>query len=54
MFIKNAGHVTKMSAMPIYGKKSFENLFLRNSRADFNETWHVASGTGVLQYVYNS
>ena len=41
----DAGHMTKMVAMPIYGKKNFKNLLLRNQRADFHETWYVASGT---------
>ena len=39
------GHMTKMAAMPIY--IPFKNLLLRNRRADFHETWHVASGTSV-------
>ena len=39
------GHMTKMAAMPIYGKKPFKNLLLQNQRADFHETWYVASGT---------
>ena len=38
------GHMTKMAAIPIYGKKPFKNL-LRNQQADFHETWYVASGT---------
>ena len=41
----DAGHMTKMAAMPIYGKKPFKNLLLRNQRTDFHETWYVASGT---------
>ena len=39
----DAGHMTKMAATPIYGKKPFKNL--RNRRADFHETWYVALGT---------
>ena len=31
--------------MLIYGKKPFKNLLLQNRRADFQETWYVASGT---------
>ena len=38
----DAGHMTKMTDMPIYGKK---NLLLRNQSNDFHETWYVASGT---------
>ena len=38
------GHMTKMAAMAIYMVKTFKNL-LQNRRADFHETWYVASGT---------
>ena len=41
----DVGHMTKMAAMLIYGKKPFKNLLLRNRQADFHETWYVASGT---------
>ena len=34
------GHITKMAAMPIYGK----NLLLQNQRADDLGTWYVALG----------
>ena len=44
MFINNLGHMAKMAVMPIHGKLL---------RTDFNETWHVASVTRVLQYIYN-
>ena len=44
MFINNPGHMTKMAAMPIYGKKTFKILLLLNQWADFNKTWHEASG----------
>ena len=30
----NAGHMTKMAAMPIYGK-----LLLKKCLTDFNESW---------------
>ena len=40
----NAGHITKMAAMPIYGKKNFKNLSW-NHWADFNETLYEASET---------
>ena len=36
------GHMTKMAAVPKYGK-NFKNLLLRNQRADDLETWHAAS-----------
>ena len=35
----DAGHMTKMDPMPIYGKKPFKNLPLWN---DFHKTWYVA------------
>ena len=35
------GHMTKMAAMPIYGKNSKKNL-LQNRWADSHETWYVA------------
>ena len=38
------GHMTKMAAMPIYGK----NLLLWNKKADDLETWYAASGVRVL------
>ena len=38
--IRGPGHMTKLAAMPIYGK----NLLLRNRWADLHETWYVASG----------
>ena len=41
MFINNPGHMTKMVAIPIYGKNP--------SKPDFKETWHVALSTRVLQ-----
>ena len=31
---KYFGHMTKMAAMPIYGKKPFKNLLLQNKKAD--------------------
>ena len=42
---RHLGHMTKMAATPIYGKKPFKNLLLQNRQADFHETWYVASGT---------
>ena len=39
MYINNLGHMTKMAAMPIYGK----NLQISSSLIDFNETWCEAS-----------
>ena len=50
--INGPGHMTKMAAMPIYGKKSLNNLLLQNRRADFHETWYVASGTPAHHNLY--
>ena len=36
-------HMTKMAAMPIYGK-TLKNLNLWNQTADDLETWYAASG----------
>ena len=38
------GHMTKMAAMSIYGKKPFKNLLLQNQKADDLGTWYVALG----------
>ena len=46
--------MTKMAAMPIYGKKPFKNLLLRNQGTDFKETWHEVWMTQVLQCVDKS
>ena len=32
------GHMTKLAAMPIYGKKTLKYLLLRNQKADDLET----------------
>ena len=44
-------HVTKMAAMPIYGK-NLKNLLLQNQKSYDLETWHVAPGTQALQSLY--
>ena len=51
VFIIGPGHMTKMAAMPIYGK-NLKNLLLQNRQADFHETWYVASGTPVHHSLY--
>ena len=51
VYINGPGHMTKMTAMPIY-RKTFKNLFLQNRRADFHETWYVASGTPAHHSLY--
>ena len=46
------GHMTKMAAMLIYGKKHNKNLLLRNQKADDLETWCAASGARVLPSLF--
>ena len=41
------GHMTKMAAMPIYGK-NLKKFLLRNQKADDLETWYALSGAQVL------
>ena len=52
VYINGPGHMTKMAATPIYGKKTFKNLLLQNQLADFHETWYVASGTPAHHILY--
>ena len=49
--INGPGHMTKLAATPIYGK-NLKNLLLQNQRADFHETWYVASGTPAHHSLY--
>ena len=42
---RDLDHMTKMAPTPIYSTKTLKNLLLQNWRADFHETWYVASGT---------
>ena len=44
------GQMTKMASSPIYGKKTFKNLFLLNQETDDLETWYTALGTQVHTY----
>ena len=41
----NAGHMTKMAAMLIYGKNTLKIFFSRNHWADFDYTLYEASET---------
>ena len=50
---KWSGHMTKMAAMPIYGK-NLKNQLLWNCWTDFNKAWYVASGTLVHHSLYKS
>ena len=43
VYINGLGHMTKMAAMPIYGK-NLKKLLLQNQKSYDLETWHVASG----------
>ena len=54
VYINGPGHMTKMAAMAINGKKNFKNLLLQNQKANDFETWCEASVTGALQSLYNS
>ena len=42
IYYYDADNMTKMAAMPIFGKKTFKTLFM-NQRADFKEKVHVCS-----------
>ena len=54
VYINNPGHMTKMAAISIYGKKPFKNCLLRNRWINFNKTLHVELWTRVLQCSINS
>ena len=45
------GHMTKMAAIPIYGK-NLKNLLLWNQKADDLETWYAPSGARVLPSLF--
>ena len=45
------GHMTKMAAMPIYGK-NLKNLFLRNQEAYYFELVYATSGARVLPSLF--
>ena len=47
----NSGHMTKVAAMPIYGK-NLKNLLLLIQKAHDLETWYATSGTQVLQNLF--
>ena len=51
VYINGPGHMTKMAAMPIYGK-TLKNLLLQNHKSYDLETWHVALGTQALLSLY--
>ena len=47
------GHMTKMTAMPIYDKNLKKNHLLWNQKADDLETWSASLGTRVLPSLFN-
>ena len=51
VYINGPGHMTKMSAMPMYGK-NLKNLLLQNQMSYDLETWHVELVTKALQSLY--
>ena len=51
IYINGPGYMTKMAAMPIYGK-NLKNFLLQNQRSYDLETWHIALMTQVLQSLY--
>ena len=51
VYINGPGHMTKMAAMPIYGK-NLKNLLLQNQKPYDLETLHVASRTQALQNLH--
>ena len=48
VYINGPGHMTKVAAMPIYGK-NLKNILLQNQKSYDHETWHVSLGTQALQ-----
>ena len=48
VYINGPGHMTKMAAMPIYGKNLRKSSSPEPEAYDL-ETWHVASRTQALQ-----
>ena len=53
MYINNLGHMTKMAAMPIYGK-TLQKSSSPEQVTDFKETMHEALMAKLLQCVYKS
>ena len=52
IYTKYFGHMTKVAAMPIYGKNPFKNLLLQNQEADDLGTWYVALGMWSLPSLF--
>ena len=49
--LHHARHMTKMAAMPIFGK-TFLKFLSRNQLANFDETWYEASETQTHYIVF--
>ena len=49
--LNGPGHMAKVAAMPIYGKKIL-NLLLRNQKANGLETWYATLGVQVLSSLF--
>ena len=45
------GHMSKIIAMPIYGKNLLATFHLRTRKAEDLETWYAALGTLALQFI---
>ena len=52
VYINGPGHMTKMAAMPIYGKNLKKSSSPEPEVLYDLETWHVASGSQALQSLY--
>ena len=50
-YMNKVSIMTKMAAMPIYGK-NLKNLLLQNQKSYDLTTWHVASGSQALPSLY--
>ena len=48
IYTKCCGHLTKMAATTICGKKNLKNLLLKNQNADDLGTWYVQLGMWAL------
>ena len=49
--LNGLGHITKMSARPIYGK-IIKNLLLQSQTTDDLDTWYAGKGTQVLHKLF--
>ena len=54
MYINNLGPMTKMAAMPIYGKNPSNIFFSEINRLTSIKFWREASMAIVLQRIYKS